>query len=140
MGAKIIGRLIRRHNGICHYCERPTNRTTGSKLQATRDHVVPRAFGGQNSIDNYVLACSGCNHERGTILFFCDCTFCVERIQKALSSQKFIDHVFQGIISHNRARVYSQTGEKCWAVRIGHSRRHYETWAEAMEVANRGHF
>jgi len=140
MGVKVMSRLIEKHKGICHYCFERTNRRTGSLLQATKDHVVPRAFGGQNNIDNYVLACARCNNERGTILFFCDCHFCVTRIQRALASQTFIDHVFAGIISHNRARVYYHTQGHRWAVRIGHSRRHYDTWAEAIEVANIGHF
>lgn len=138
MGTKILGTLIKRDKGICHYCLHKTNRTPHSPKQATRDHVVPRAFGGQNNIDNYVLACADCNSERGTNLFFCACPFCTERIQKALASQKFIDRLFQGIINHNRARVYYLSD--AWVVRIGHSRRHYKTWTEAMEVANIGHF
>lgn len=140
MAVKVITKLINRHNGVCHYCFSKTNRNNGSPRQATKDHVVPRAFGGINNLDNYVLACSECNNRRGTTLFFCACEFCVTRIQTALASEKFIDHVFQGIINHNRARVYYQPECQRWCVRIGHTRRHYATWTEAMNVANTGHF
>jgi len=40
----------------CHYCGTPL-----PKIRRTRDHVVPRAFGGANLAWNIVRACNPCN-------------------------------------------------------------------------------
>ena len=37
----------------------------GNEILFTKDHIVPRAKGGKNHIDNYQTMCSICNHEKG---------------------------------------------------------------------------
>ena len=55
--------LFRRDRNICLYC--------GGKFvdfELTRDHIVPRARGGQERWDNCVSACKRCNHFKGSRL------------------------------------------------------------------------
>lgn len=141
MAVSVIVRLIKQSNGLCHYCRRRTNRVVGSPLQATREHVVPRSMGGPNSIHNYVLACADCNNKRGTALFFCSCDFCKSLIDDAMNSDEFINDIFEALIRHNTYTkvFYDRSGER-WAARRGHVRRHFETWAEAMDYARNGSF
>lgn len=42
-----------------------TNSVWFSKWYATIEHIIPRSKGGQNNISNLMLACEGCNKERG---------------------------------------------------------------------------
>jgi hypothetical protein len=44
---------------ICAYCEKECD-----ALQW--EHIIPRSRGGADTIDNMVLACKGCNLEKGT--------------------------------------------------------------------------
>ncbi len=37
------------------------------RSMATREHVIPRAFGGETTWDNLVAACSECNSLRGHV-------------------------------------------------------------------------
>lgn len=61
-----LRRLIREHDGKCHYCGRDvTKKGDGSRL-ATRDHIVPQSEGGTLHPDNLVLACKRCNNVRGS--------------------------------------------------------------------------
>lgn len=49
-----------RDNGKCQYC--------GNKVprhDATYDHVIPRAQGGQTNWDNIVISCMDCNQNKG---------------------------------------------------------------------------
>lgn len=141
MSVSVLTRLIKQSSGRCHYCNRRTNRTVGSPLQATREHVVPRSMGGPNSINNYVLACADCNNRRGTILFFCSCDFCSSLIGEAMSSQEFIDNIFESMMRHNTyTKVFYDSKPGLWTARRGHVRRHFQTWKQAMEYANNGSF
>lgn len=45
----------------CYYCKCNVTLET-----STLDHLVPRAKGGKNSLDNLVLCCYVCNHKKGT--------------------------------------------------------------------------
>lgn len=49
-----------RDNGKCQYCRRPV--THGD---ATYDHVIPKAQGGQTNWTNIVIACVSCNQKKG---------------------------------------------------------------------------
>lgn len=79
--------LFERQGGLCFYCERPTwlphegakkasvrleMPTEGDKWHknirkrmATIEHLHRRADGGPDKIENYVIACNGCNGSRG---------------------------------------------------------------------------
>ena len=56
-----IRALIRRDGLRCHYC-----RAWMTRVSCTKDHIVPRSKGGDNSLDNLVLACHGCNTRKGS--------------------------------------------------------------------------
>lgn len=49
-----------RKNVRCYWCRDPVLRS-----DATVEHLVPRSHGGLNIPNNWVLACSKCNHARG---------------------------------------------------------------------------
>lgn len=51
--------FIRDHN-LCGYCGEYFG-----KGELTRDHVVPKSKGGENSWTNLVSACKPCNHKKG---------------------------------------------------------------------------
>jgi len=52
--------LRRRDGSGCCFCRRFLKFS-----QATFEHVLPRAFGGRNTLSNLRLSCSQCNRERG---------------------------------------------------------------------------
>jgi len=53
------GVLLKKHP-FCHWCK-----TKLTKETATIEHLIPLGMGGINNMNNYALACEGCNHERG---------------------------------------------------------------------------
>lgn len=61
--------LILRDGMLCHWCREPMKRDVGlhAPERLSIDHVVARADGGTNDIDNLVLAHQGCNIERDTV-------------------------------------------------------------------------
>ena len=62
--------LWKAQKGLCNYCGVKMGKAKWMKIKrpfgATFDHVIPKSAGGNNSIDNLVLACASCNHKRGT--------------------------------------------------------------------------
>lgn len=59
-----------REDPRCFYCRVKTNlnyQKRDNHLLATIDHVVPKSKGGANNINNYVLACFGCNTAKGSL-------------------------------------------------------------------------
>ena len=135
MAGEQLRALVKRFGGECHYCGDTVNRKHGHPKQATKDHVVPKIFGGTNSIDNYVLACHDCNNDKGSALFYCMCSYiCGPLIDAALSDDDIIGKVFEDIVMHNRAVVRKSGG--VWKVYKGYQRKTFNTWAEAMAHAN----
>lgn len=79
--------LFERQDGLCFYCDRPTwlpaeGAKKGAarlglplegqgwhkairKRMATLEHLHRKADGGPDKIENYVMACNGCNGSRG---------------------------------------------------------------------------
>jgi 5-methylcytosine-specific restriction endonuclease McrA len=49
-----------RDRGSCQYCGRKV-----SRMEATYDHVLPRAQGGRTCWENIVIACVPCNQRKG---------------------------------------------------------------------------
>lgn len=39
---------------------------SGRVVMMTKDHIVPKAEGGTNKLDNYQTMCETCNHEKGS--------------------------------------------------------------------------
>lgn len=61
----------------CHYCQCEV-----LPLQATLDHVVPRIFGGPNTLWNMVLSCRPCNNRKGVKVGICECTRCTRALNR----------------------------------------------------------
>lgn len=62
--SKPIARIHADFNGICALC--------GEYVEiedASRDHIIPRAFGGGNGRDNIQLAHKQCNNLKGDIVY-----------------------------------------------------------------------
>lgn len=127
--------LRKRHDNRCHYCNVLCDSHRKSPTRGTREHVVPKSFGGSNSMKNYVLACSRCNNKRGTQLFFCKCEHCSTLIEQAMQGQKFYDRIFAGMIAHNKPKVKRYNGTH-WVVRYGNHSKDFPTWEEAMTFVN----
>lgn len=53
--------LAKRDGWLCGYCDTPLGWGHPSVTPPTVDHVVPRAQGGADTMDNLVLACGSCN-------------------------------------------------------------------------------
>lgn len=68
---RLRDRIARRDGPHCHYCKKPL-----PHAKRTIDHVVPKSLGGPSSLDNYVLACGGCNRKKGSTVRPTHCTFC----------------------------------------------------------------
>lgn len=66
-------RLCEAQNHRCCFCSDEMNHDATSHKRATREHIIPRAFGGGNSWDNTAASCSECNTLRGpmdALLFY----------------------------------------------------------------------
>jgi len=50
-------RVLRRDTNTCYYC--------GDNNATHVDHVVPKAMGGGDELDNLVAACATCNQRKG---------------------------------------------------------------------------
>lgn len=48
--------IFKRDNGICVYC--------GTTKHLTVDHIIPKSRGGQNSWENLITSCFGCNNRK----------------------------------------------------------------------------
>lgn len=69
----IVVRIAESQNHRCCYCRHPMIRHVHQDRQptprnaATKDHVIPRAYGGATTYENMVAACLQCNNLRGEI-------------------------------------------------------------------------
>ena len=52
--------IAKRDGARCHYCKREAK-----PADLTLDHVIPLSRGGQDRLDNLVLACFPCNIRKG---------------------------------------------------------------------------
>lgn len=72
-----LHKLAKRNGGWweCFYCDRPIfcghclKWFVGKANQATKDHVIPKANGGNNGLGNLVLSCRRCNKLKETHVF-----------------------------------------------------------------------
>jgi CRISPR/Cas system Type II protein with McrA/HNH and RuvC-like nuclease domain len=69
---KTLIKLYNRDGGKCSYCNRQTRMTTSGfncndEDYASIDHYVAKAAGGSDSMNNKVLACRGCNSNKGML-------------------------------------------------------------------------
>ena len=74
-----IQRLIERDGDLCHYCKNEFDSSPPEEnhpLRRSRDHIVPKSYGGMATVDNFVLVHAECNVERDLELYYCGCSFC----------------------------------------------------------------
>ena len=67
-----MGKKRKKHKGkysylakTSSYCARCGKDLLNAKMYATKDHIVPKHFGGANSLENYMPLCSWCNTRKG---------------------------------------------------------------------------
>ncbi len=63
----VLMRLSEAQNHRCCYCSVEMTFDIHCDTSVTRDHVIPRVFGGPTTWDNLVAACEKCNHTRGNM-------------------------------------------------------------------------
>lgn len=56
--------VIARDGLFCRYCGRELEEKGEWPLFPTLDHVVPRAQGGEHTVENLVVACQPCNQRK----------------------------------------------------------------------------
>jgi len=59
-GYNIRNYLLEKHNRKCFYCDKEV-----SSFEV--EHMIPKAKGGSNRIDNLTLSCHSCNQKKGTL-------------------------------------------------------------------------
>lgn len=60
--------LIRQQKNLCHYCRRRMDPPgSGSQLEATVDHMTPKAKQGWRGMSNLCAACRTCNQSKGDL-------------------------------------------------------------------------
>lgn len=136
---------FRKYNGICHYCKQLTihssiglQRKKKGKQEsrfATREHIVPKHFGGTNKSSNITLACHDCNNKRGNQLFYCKCSRCSFLINKALRSNFYIKRNFDAMLSFNKVKI-SKTTLGRWEVKQGNGQWYFDKFEDAVARAN----
>lgn len=136
-----LAQLIERDNNTCHYCGRKCNRESRNATPS-RDHIVPASMGGADSLDNYVLACRGCNSDRGDALFYCKCRSCKELIYDALYDPEYLSVAFAKFVRFHRPVVkkHHDRDGLPWSARLGHVHRYFKTFEEALNYALNGSF
>ncbi|ENY6168428.1 HNH endonuclease [Vibrio fluvialis] len=60
----VIDLIVKREQGICHYCPSPVAIPGLSNQTYDIDHMVPIARGGTNDPTNLVLSCAVCNNKK----------------------------------------------------------------------------
>lgn len=62
----VIVDLFNEQCGLCCYCTRKMTLKLGRGNTATKEHVLPRSYGGKDDF-NLAAACFDCNQERGNM-------------------------------------------------------------------------
>jgi hypothetical protein len=60
-----LPQLFKRDRQVCHICQQ----RVGKLSDATRDHKIPKIYGGTNDNDNIALAHKWCNRDKGARIF-----------------------------------------------------------------------
>jgi len=58
-----ITKFKKESDKVCHYC----GKLITNKEELTVDHIIPVSKGGENSKENYVIACKACNREKANL-------------------------------------------------------------------------
>lgn len=66
--AELRAQLVEEQDNKCHYCSVEMTVREGQfqrATDATLDHKLAKCFGGQDTLENLVASCSGCNNHKG---------------------------------------------------------------------------
>lgn len=139
--SKSLQNLYIRDGGRCHYCSERVllNANSTHPLRATRDHIVPRFYGGESHPRNYVLACAECNSGRNHDANVCNCERCGPLLSELRASNFYNEQMFKEILEYNKPVVKKVAG-KGWKVYIYRRQYTFDTWAEALAFARAGKF
>ena len=108
-GYNIRNYLLEKHGRKCFYCDKEV-----STFEV--EHMLPKAKGGSNRIDNLTLSCHSCNQKKGTLTAeeFIKQTLPVEKLAKKLKQLSKEKHLFKYMAHMNATRwaLYNAIDEK----------------------------
>jgi 5-methylcytosine-specific restriction endonuclease McrA len=103
--------IFQKTGGLCHICAGELD------LRWTADHIKPLAKGGENSLDNFLPACSPCNRLKWhrspeAIRFIMQLgTYANREIEQDTVLGKQLDVLFKRKVANNASRRSKNTSE-----------------------------
>lgn len=108
-GYNIRNYLLEKHSRKCFYCDKEV-----STFEV--EHMIPKARGGSNRIDNLTLSCHKCNQKKGTLTAdeFIKRTLPVEKVTKKLKQLSKEKQLFKYMAHMNATRwtLYDAINDK----------------------------
>ena len=108
-GYNIRNYLLEKHGRKCFYCDKDV-----SNFEV--EHMIPKAKGGSNRIDNLTLSCHSCNQKKGTFTAeeFIKQTLPAEKVAKKLKQLSKEKRLFKYMAHMNATRwtLYNTISEK----------------------------
>ena len=108
-GYNIRNYLLEKHGRKCFYCDKEV-----STFEV--EHMIPKAKGGSNRIDNLTLSCHNCNQKKGTLAAeeFIKQTLPAEKVAKKLKQLSKEKRLFKYMAHMNATRwtLYNAINDK----------------------------
>ena len=108
-GYNIRNYLLEKHSRKCFYCDKEV-----STFEV--EHMIPKAKGGSNRIDNLTLSCHSCNQKKGTLTAeeFIKQTLPAEKVAKKLKQLSKEKRLFKYMAHMNATRwtLYDAINDK----------------------------
>lgn len=108
-GYNIRNYLLEKHGRKCFYCDKAV-----STFEV--EHMIPKAKGGSNRIDNLTLSCHSCNQKKGTLTAeeFIKQTLPAEKVAKKLKQLSKEKRLFKYMAHMNATRwtLYNAINDK----------------------------
>ena len=108
-GYNIRNYLLEKHGRKCFYCDKEA-----SNFEV--EHMIPKAKGGSNRIDNLALSCHSCNQKKGTLTAeeFIKQTLPAEKVAKKLKQLSKEKRLFKYMAHMNATRwtLYDAINDK----------------------------
>ena len=108
-GYNIRNYLLEKHGRKCFYCDKEV-----SNFEV--EHMIPKAKGGSNRIDNLTLSCHSCNQKKGTLTAeeFIKQTLPAEKVAKKLKQLSKEKRLFKYMAHMNATRwtLYNAINDK----------------------------
>lgn len=108
-GYNIRNYLLEKHGRKCFYCDKEV-----SNFEV--EHLIPKAKGGSNRIDNLTLSCHSCNQKKGTLTAeeFIKQTLPAEKVAKKLKQLSKEKRLFKYMAHMNATRwtLYDAINDK----------------------------